>query len=230
MRPIAGYLHAHTYSKGNAMHMKSCAEAVLALSAMVVIAACGEANTNDFRPEDNPLRRGSEGADDDELRELRSRGLPASIEEAEAAPTGLLLRVENAIAWPQGAKQVPTQCHFNVRLCGVKKEQVEEDGKTHTQETAVNCHPLRGTVNQNETEVFYVSAGEALRIVKDTNNGYQAELQYKLTCQVTPNWYPGGQPQIDSGLDQGKQILHVRVQEALPTGYGVDLRSEFKAR
>ena len=155
------------------MHMKSRIEAVLTLGAMLLIAACGEHNTNDFSPTDNPLRRGSEGMDDEELRELRRRGLPATIEAAEQAPTGLLVRVENAVAWPLGAKQTPTACHLNVRLCGVKKDQItDEEGKTRTETTAVNCRALPGTVNQNETEVFYLPAGEALRLVKDTNNGY----------------------------------------------------------
>lgn len=204
--------------------------ALWVLGALLSTVSCTERNTNDFRPTENVLRRGSEGSDDEDVRELRRRGLPSTIEEAEAAPTGLLVRVENAISWPKGAKEQPTACHLNAQLCGLKKEEVEEDGATRTRYVSTNCHPLLGTVNQDETEVFYLTSDQASRLVKDTNNGYKLRMEYKITCQTTSTWYPGGDSELHEDLGQGKQNLTVKVVEARPLSYRAEIESTYTPR
>ena len=198
--------------------MRTPIKALAALGFFLLTTACGEANTNDFRPSDNVLRRGSEGADDEELRALRRAGLPASIEEAYAASSGVVVKIQNNLDWPAGAREVPTVVHLNARLCGTQ-EPDSRSKRNDKEPKMVHCHEFRGTVNQNDHEVFYLTAGEALAIVKDNDAGYRASLQYKLTTQTTAIWYSGGTIDIHQEIDRGKQVVDVEVREALPTGY-----------
>ena len=136
------------------------------------------------------------------------------VSAAEAAATGLLIHIDNALEAPLSGSQTMTPGHLDVRLCGLEERTVVVDGEVDTAEYLGHCQDRVDAVGPGERAIFYLNAEEALWLTAASHGGTRLRLFYRSTGQEEATWHAGSDTDLHPDVREGKQIIEATVFRA----------------